>query len=85
MNVSAGTAVTATCATADPDFRFSTFPTINKSKTVVTHPNGGTQHTLTFTVPLNLFSVVLRCFAIKGVTTDERLALILSEIWYCLT
>ena len=61
-NVSAGTLVQITCATPVTGltvFSLTTTTHIDGSDTVVTHPNGGTQRTLSFIAPAQLTFCVL--------------------------
>ena len=74
-NVSAGTIVQSTCASTATGlifFSLTTTPLINGSDTVVTHPNGGIQHTLSFIVPAQHSTIDILCIAVKGTVVDQR-------------
>ena len=81
-NVSAGTIVQSTCASTETGLTFfslTTTPLINGSDTVVTHPNGGTQHTLSFIVPAQHSTIDILCIAVKGTVVDQRKSVLMIQ------
>ena len=78
-NVSAGTLVQITCASTETGLNFfslTTTPHIDGSDTVVTHPNGGTQHTLmiSFIAPVQHSTIDILCIAVKGAVVDQSIS-----------
>ena len=98
-NVSAGTLVEVTCATTETGltaFSLTTTPHIDGSHTVVTHPNGGTQYTLSFIAPAQHSTINIACFAVKGTVSDQNIAVLMSQgepvseciimsLWQCIS
>ena len=78
-NVSAGTLVEITCVTPENGltlFSLTTTPVINGSDTVVTHTNGGTQHTLSFITPAQHSTIDILCIAVKGTVVDQSISVL---------
>ena len=78
-NVSAGTLVQNTCATTETGltiFSLTIAPHIDGSDTVVTHPNGGTQHTLSFIAPVKHSTIDILCIAVKGTVVDQSISVL---------
>ena len=81
-NVSAGTLVEFTCATPETGltvFSLTTTPHIDGSDTVVTHPNGGTQHTLSFIATVQHSVINIACVAVKGTVVDQSIAVLMIQ------
>ena len=81
-NVSAGTLVQITCATPETEltvFSLTTTPHIDVSDRVVTHPNGGTQHTLSFIAPVKHSSINIVCHAIKGTVNEQKITVLMIQ------
>ena len=80
-NVSAGTLVELTCATPETgftSFSLTTTPHIDDSDTVVTHPNGSTQLTLSFIAPIQHSTVNIACIIISRGTVS-RIAVLMIQ------
>ena len=81
-NVSAGTLVEFTCATPETGltaFSLTTSPHIDGSDRVVTHPNEGTQHTLSFIAPVQDSTILVACFVVKGMVSDQGIAVLMIQ------
>ena len=82
-NVSAGTLVNFTCATPETEltaFALTATPHIDGSDTVVTHPNGGTQLTLSFIAPAQHSTVNIACIVvIEGTVRDQNIAVLMIQ------
>ena len=81
-NVSAGTLVMFICATPETGltaFSLTITPHIDGSDTVVTHPNGDTQHTLSFIAPVQHSTINIACFALKGMVSDQGIAVLMIQ------
>ena len=81
-NISAGISVEFTCATPETGltvFSLTTTPFIDNSDRVVTHPNGGTQHTLSFIAPVQHSTINIACFAVKGTVSDQSIAVLIIQ------
>ena len=81
-NVSAGTLVEFTCASPETGLNFfslTTIPHVDGSDTVVTHPNGGTQHTLSFIVPAQHSTIDILCIAVKSAVVDQRKSVLMIQ------
>ena len=78
-NVSAGTLVQITCASPETGlnfFRLTTSPLINGSDTVITYPNGGTQHTLSFIAPVKHSTIDILCITVKGTVVEQSISVL---------
>ena len=81
-NASAGTLLEFTCATLETGltaFSLTTLPHIDGSDIVVTHPNGGTQHTLSFIAPVQHSTINIACIAVKGMVNDQGIAVLMIQ------
>ena len=81
-NVSAGTLVEISCATPETGltvFSLTTTPHIDGSATVVTHPNGGTQHMLSFIAPVQHSIINIACVVVKGTVSDQSIAVLIIQ------
>ena len=71
-----------TCASPETGLNFfslTTTPHIDGSDTDVTHSNGGTQHTLSFTAPAYYSTVNILCIAVKGTVVDQSIAVLMIQ------
>ena len=86
-NVSAGTLVEFTCATAESGvtLAITTTPTVVGSVANQTDlPNGGNQFTLSFTAPPQDSSITITCLAFKGPDIIQPTALLMiqgNKLW----
>ena len=81
-NVSAGTLVEITCASPESGLNFfslTTTPQVDGSNTVVTHPNGSTQHTLSFIAPSQNSTIDISCIAVKGTFVDQSKSVLMIQ------
>ena len=81
-NVSAGTLVEITCTSTVTGlnyFSLTTEPQVDGSNTVVTHPNEGTQHTLSFNAPAQNSTINVSCIAIKGSVVDQSKSVLMIQ------
>ena len=81
-NVSAGTLVQITCASPETEltvFSLTTTPHIDGSDKVVTHPNGGTQHTLSFIAPVQHNIINIACIVVKGKVSNQSIAVLIIQ------
>ena len=81
-NVSAGTTVQSTCASTETGLTFfslTTTPLINGSDTVVTHPNGGTQFTLSFIAPVKHSTIDILCITVKGTVVEQSISVLMIQ------
>ena len=81
-NVSAGTLVEITCASTVTGLNFfslTTTPQVYGSNTVVTHPNGGIQHTLSFIALSQNSTIDISCIAIKGTSVNQSKSVLMIQ------
>ena len=81
-NVSAGTLVEFSCSSPETGLNFfslTTIPHIDGSDTVVTYPNEGTQHTLSFIAPVQCSIVNISCIGVKGGVVDQSKSVLMIQ------